>query len=121
MKVRFAVSTPEVLTQKAFEDYLADARNGPCYYRFKLTCAPTEDSTIPKVVFLTMGKWHDNKWDSTQLDGFGKTPLHVLGTSYNGPTLRSGSYGGGPSSRPKTMVDEGSREDWVLRMNMKTE
>src|ERR1019366_3096839 len=108
MKVRFAVSTPEVLTQKAFEDYLADAKNGPCFYKFKLTCTPAKDSPIPKVVFLTMGKWHDNEWGSTQLDGFGKSQLQVLATSYNGPTLRSGSFGGGPNSIPKTMVDDGS-------------
>src|SRR5262249_40402529 len=91
MKVRFAVSTPEVLTEKALADYLADTRNGTCYYKFKLTCAPTKDSTIPKALFLTMGKWTDNQWNSTRLEGLGKESLPIFGTSYNGPTLRSGS------------------------------
>jgi hypothetical protein len=121
MKARFAVSTPEVLTQKTFEDYLADERKGPYYYKFKLTCTPTKDGTIPKVVFLTMGKWTENQ--STHLNGFGKAPLHPFGTYYNGPTLRSGSVGiGGPASIvPKTMIDESAKDDWVMRMLVKTE
>ena len=71
-----------------------------------------------------MGKWADNQWNSARLEGLGKRPLPVFGTSYNGPTLRSGSVNaGGPASGrlPKTMVDEGSKEDWVLRMSVQTE
>jgi hypothetical protein len=123
MKVRFAVSNPEVLTQKAFEDYLSDGSNGTCYYKFKLTCTPSKNSTIPKVVFMTMGKWSNNQWDSTQLEGLGMQPLLVFRTSYNGPSLQSGSDGGGPASTllPKTMVDDISKTDWVTRMSVKTE
>lgn len=122
--VRFAVSAPEILTQRAFEDYLADASKGTPYYKFKLTCEPAKDSTVPKVLFLTMGKWTDNEWDSTQLEGFGESVLHVFGTSYNGPSRRSASvWLGGPTfdPHPKTLVDERSKEDWILRMSMKTE
>jgi hypothetical protein len=124
MEVRFAVSAPEVMTQKAFEEYLDDIDKGTCYYRFKLTCVPAKDSTIPKVVFLTMGKWTDGRSDSTRLEGLGKIPVNVFESSYNGPNRRSGSIEvGGPASGPlpKTMVDEGAKEDWVLRMCVKTE
>jgi hypothetical protein len=124
MKVRFAVAAPEVMTQKTFEEYLDDPDKRTSYYRFKLTCAPTKDSTIPKAVFLTMGKWTEDKWDSTRLEGFGKAPINVFESSYNGPTMRSGSIGVGRAASnplPKTMVDEGAKEDWVLRMCVKTE
>jgi hypothetical protein len=55
MKVRFAVASPDALVQKAFEDYVAD--------KFKLTCEPAKAGTIPKTVFLTLGKWTDRQWD----------------------------------------------------------
>jgi hypothetical protein len=121
--VRFAVSAPEVLTQRALEDYLADAGKGTCYYRFKLNCTPEKNSPVPKVLFVTVGKWSENKWNSTRIEGFDPSPLHVFSTSYNGPTLSSGSIdAGGPEagSLPKTMADEAARRDWVLRMSVKT-
>ena len=124
MKVRFAVTTPDVLTQRAFEDYLADASRGTCYYKFKLACDPARDSIIPKIVFVTSGKRTDHEWDSIDIEGIGKSSLHVFGTSYNGPNSSSVSFRiGYPaiSLLPQTMIDEGSKRDWVLRMNLKTE
>jgi len=123
MKVRFAVSSPTVLTQKAFEDYLADSSKGSCYCKFKLTCVPTNDSEIPKVVFLTMGKWTDGFFDSTQLEGLGKLPLHVFKSLYFGPTSDFGSFGSGLESKslPQTMSGEYSKRDGVFRMSVKTD
>ena len=119
MRIRFAVSSPEVLTQKALEDYLGDASLGNCYYKFKLACAPVKDSNIPKILFL---KWTENQWDGTQLEGHGKAPLIVFRTSFNGPGHNSGSIStGSPANLPKTMTEEGSKEDWVLRMSVKTD
>jgi hypothetical protein len=72
---------------------------------------------------VTVGKWSENQWNSTRIEGFDPSPLHVFSTSYNGPTLSSGSIDvGGPEagSLPKTMADEAARQDWVLRMNVKT-
>jgi hypothetical protein len=122
MNVRFAVSIPEVLTKKAFEDYLTDASKGTCYYRFKLTCAPTKDSTIPNVIFLTIGKSTADQPYSPQLEGLEKTPLCAFRATYSGPTMGYGSSNSAPRPivLPKTVTDEGSNRDWVYRITVKT-
>jgi hypothetical protein len=118
MTFRFAVSTPQVLTQKAFEDYLADASKGTCNFKFKLTCAPKNDSTVPKTVFLTTAAWPGK----ARLEGFGKSPFYVIGTSYASP-MGNAEYVNDSSSNllPKTIADESSKKDGVFRMSLKGE
>jgi hypothetical protein len=117
MKVRFAVSYPEILTQQAFEEYLAEASKGGCYSRFKLTCVPTKDSAIPKVIFLTIQKYAEVPW---KLEGLGKSPL-VLRISYCSPNHLFASFPSADYAPPQTMVDEESKTDSILRINVKTE
>ena len=119
MNCRFAVSSPVVLTQKAFEDYLADANKSACYYKVKLTCVPTKDSTIPKVVFLMM-EGDANPW----LVGIGKAPLYPFEISYHSATWNHSSTKiGDPDSRdmPKTIGERRFGEHHGFRMTVKTE
>ena len=120
LKVRFAVSYPEVLTQKAFEDYLADEGNGNPFTKFKLTCVPTKDSPIPKVVLLTINKFADDRCKPTQFEGIGKSSV-IFRTRYKSPNRMIASFGTDDDQRPQTMVDEDSKKDSILRMNVKTE
>jgi hypothetical protein len=122
MLVRFAVSAPDVLTQKSFEDYLADAGLGPCYHAFRLACEPVKDAKVPTTILLTMGKWADRQWDSIQLQGYEKKALSVYRTSYNGPSRNSGSIRAvSPADNyPKSVDEEHDRRDFVLRMTVRT-
>jgi hypothetical protein len=110
MIAQFAVSAPDVLRQKSLEDYLADARRGPCYYAFRLTCPPTTKEPKQRVLMLTLGEKAGAIGD---VRGWGKGPLAISCSSYNGPSMRSGS-----SEReiPKKVAKDLFAEDWVLRM-----
>jgi len=122
MLVRFAVSRPEVLTQKTLETYLSDASLGTCYTRFKLTCAPTKGNKAPKFLFLTMGKWHDNRWDSNQIEEYDKAPAIVFMSSRNFP---SGGYrsikANVPEPLPDSIAQEHDKKDGIFRMSAKRE
>jgi hypothetical protein len=123
MLVQFAVSAPELLTQGALEEYLADASLGPCYYTFRLACEPVKDGKVQKTLLLTMGKWTVGRWDSVHLQGYEKTPLSVYKTSYNGPSrsFRSIRAAVPPDKYPKSVDDEHNEQDCVLRMTVRTD
>jgi hypothetical protein len=112
--VRFAVSEPDVLTQKALEDYLADDAKGPTYYTFKLTCAATKEHPQPRVLTYQVGK----RFGPDEVSGWDKAPLKVISTSYNGPTVRSGSA---TRALPAKVDKDLFAEDWVLRVVAETD
>ncbi len=112
MVVRYAVTAPEILTQKTLEEYLADDSKGPCFYTFQLACEPTREH--PNLVL----KLAQGKESADQIEGWGKKTLKIISTSYSGPTLRSGSALG---ELPKNVARDLSADDWVLRLVAPTE
>ncbi len=104
------VADPEVLTEKSFVEYLADAKLGSCIHTFRLQCAPTKEQPEPPILFLTMGK-------TPSVTGWGKDQLTIGSSSYNGPSMRSGSVSSLP---PKKVAEDTDADDWKLRMTAKT-
>jgi hypothetical protein len=86
--VRFAVLAPEVLTQKAFEEYLADPKSSGPYYKFKLVCKRATDVAFPEVLYFYEQKSTKRYYQDTVLEGYGKTPPVNVGSSYDGKVLR---------------------------------
>lgn len=71
---RFAVIAPEVLSAAILKKYLADARLGPCYYKFRLRCLATKD--YPK---LDLSLTFDDD-PPCRLEGWGSDPLEIQST-----------------------------------------
>jgi hypothetical protein len=115
MRTRFAVPAPEVLTEKSFRDYLADARRGPCYYTFRLTGAPTREHPKGRVFTLTLDQ---ESGVIGQIAGWGKKPLTITGMSFQSPTERSGSAS---AELPKNVAKDLVAKDWVLQMTAPTD
>jgi hypothetical protein len=115
MRTRFAVSAPEVLTEKSFRDYLADARRGPCYYTFRLTGAPTKEHPKGGTFTLTLGQ---ESGVIGQIAGWGKKPFTITGMSFQSPTERSGSAS---AELPKNVAKDLVAKDWVLQMTAPTD
>ncbi len=115
MRTRFAVSAPEVLTEKSLRDYLADARRSPCSYTFRLTGAPTKEHPKGRVFTLTLG---NESGAIGQIAGWGKKPLTITGTSFQSPTERSGSAS---AELPKNVAKDLVAKDWVLQMTAPTD
>jgi hypothetical protein len=74
MQARFFVNSPDVLSQKAFEDYAADPRKGNSYSAVRISCAPLAGEHHPRVLTLT-----DDKEPGLmpELRGWSKQPLHL--------------------------------------------
>lgn len=86
--IRFAVEAPEVLTQKSFEEYLANPKSSGPYYKFKLACKRTTDEAFPDVLFFYEQKSTENYYQDTVLEGYGKTPPANTSGSSDGKALR---------------------------------
>jgi hypothetical protein len=121
--VRFAVTSPQLLTEKAFKEYLADPKKGDCYTTFNLVCAPTKEHPRGRVLKLTLGKWTADQWDSIQVDGWGARTLQPFSTSYATRSIQSGSLAlgrfPGADALPRTVLEEGGCADGVFRMTIK--
>lgn len=120
--LRFAVEKPEVLTEKAFGEYVADARNGGCVSTFRLTCTPVAGSAAPKALSLALGRWAENGWGSYQVDGWEKESLLARALECHG---RGGHYGAhfskpGEMPFPEVVERELAREDGLVRVAAKT-
>jgi hypothetical protein len=110
MRVRFAVSAPEILTEKSLRDYLADGRRGPCCYTFRLTGAPTKEEPKGRELTLTLG---GELGATGRIAGWGEKPIPITGTSFRSPTERSGSAS---DELPKKVAKDLIAKDWVLQM-----
>jgi hypothetical protein len=84
MLARFVVTSPEVLTQKTLEEYLADARLGSCYYPVRLICDPPRGQKKSRVLTLTLDK---ESGEIGELHGHGKGPLRVTSWESDGQIL----------------------------------
>jgi hypothetical protein len=111
--VRFAVTSINALTQKSLEEYLADGRRGHLYYAFRLNCTPIKGESKRRDLVLTLEKESGTIGD---LEGWDDTPLEIVATSYNGPSLRSEQL----LREPPRPISSLSADDWVLRMVVPT-
>ena len=86
--VRFAVKSPELLTEKSLLDYLANEQNGGSISSFKLNCTPVAGETAPKALTFVIGRETEKKYSSSQIDGWDKGSLEVQTTEYRGPATK---------------------------------
>jgi hypothetical protein len=115
--LRFAVTKPEVLTEKAFTDYLGDPGKGDCYSQFELKCVPSGATPVPRELTLTVGRWSGNDWGGIEMEGWDKEPLKVFAVAYSRPDVRSGSASlPVDNDIPKSVNQELSRIDGVCRL-----
>jgi hypothetical protein len=117
---RFVVAQPQVLTEKALGEYLADPETGGTIATFKLTCTPGAGQRCPKTLSLVLGR----NWGSSfpQLDGWEKEPLKVVAEGYHGPELNYGSmsYCSGSGALPEVIEKELKKEDGFFRLAART-
>jgi hypothetical protein len=117
MIVRFAVKRPEILTEKAFTDYLGDQDKGDCYSQFKLKCVPSGAKPMPRELTLTVGRWSGDDRGGIEIEGWDKEPLKVFAMAYCRPDVRSGSVSLPlDNAIPKSVHQEMSRVDGVCRL-----
>ncbi len=116
--VQFAVSGPEVLTEKAFKEYLGDSHKGGFFTTFKLPCVPKQEKGEKRVLSLTLGKSTENDGNGKQLEGWDKDPINIVEVAYQSPNQ---SYGETRGTRfPEVVGKELSRKDGILRLAAKT-
>jgi hypothetical protein len=112
------VTAPEVLTEKALTDYLANPQNGASINSFKLKCTPIANAVVPKAMTLVFGNWTDSDWNSIQLHGWEKEPVTMLAVGYHtrDESWVAQNYLPGTDPLPRVINRELERKDGVVRM-----
>lgn len=121
MRVLFVLAQPLLLTQKAFEEFVADPLLAPPVYQFKLACAPAEGQALPKVLTLKIHESNEGfSSGEDRLTGYGDAPLPILQRSYSfeGGSMHEGQIP--VNEPPKTIYEESIQRDNVLRVTAQT-